>query len=153
MTQTEKKYIEWMEGRDSGTSSKTILSLLTGITVRQHDVPYDMDDIGRCVRMLNLFPELKTRINEVSEKDIAWMPFIDCWDQLEKGYYKVVKYFETPESELKKLQRRKNHFNAGQYYFNIMERLLCASRYLTGWRCKGSIDYWRREPIIKTQIP
>jgi hypothetical protein len=50
---------EWLQGRDTGTSSVTICSVITGLPSHHghYDVPHDPDDFGRCYRLLKLLPE------------------------------------------------------------------------------------------------
>ena len=81
--------IEWLLSGDTGVSSKTICAVMTGSNMGgsfQPDVPYDCGDFGRCYRLLQHFPEWRTRLNEVAEKYPMWGPMIDVWDDLSELY-------------------------------------------------------------------
>ncbi len=50
------KAIEWLLGRDTGISSKTMCGALFGINPAWRDIPYDADDFGRCLRFIRFMP-------------------------------------------------------------------------------------------------
>lgn len=82
-----KAYVEWANGDDSGTSSKTILAAITGYPfVQRGDVPHDPSDFGRCVRLLDRFPELRPELAKVVEKHPRWAPHVERWDEFEAMY-------------------------------------------------------------------
>lgn len=73
----------WILGCDTGLSSKTIFSVMTGKSDVGHgDHPWDCDDFGRCYRLLKLFPEWKSRLGEVSARYPAWTGLVSAWDEL-----------------------------------------------------------------------
>lgn len=75
--------IEWAGGRGTGASSKAIWShMLTGKCDGSY--PRDGDDLGRCVRLLDLIPEWKSRIGEMARYGGAWIGLVDQWDALVK---------------------------------------------------------------------
>lgn len=80
--------IEWLLGDDTGASSKTILSVMTGNKISYPSVPIDTSDFGRCVRILEKFPDWKVRLNEVSELYPEWGPLVEAWSELTELYYK-----------------------------------------------------------------
>jgi len=60
--------LEWLHGLDTGVSSETIYSVMTGhnvLTCGEGDAPHDPGDFGRCYRLLKLFPEWRERLAEV----------------------------------------------------------------------------------------
>lgn len=83
-----KSEMEWLAGRDTGTSSKTIFAAATGIRMDRHDldIPYDPDDFGRCYRLVRLFPRMRPTEPIIRRHLLhicpAWAPFIDAWDQM-----------------------------------------------------------------------
>ena len=77
---------EWLRGRDTGTSSLTILEVLAGYPTDRHDVPHDSDDFGRCFRLLQLFPQFRPRMPEVAARFPEWKPLVDRWAELEALY-------------------------------------------------------------------
>lgn len=105
--EVKKEWLEWLAGGDTGISSKTMLEAITGIPTDRFDIPYDIADIGRCVRMLRQFPDLRPQIEKVMIKHKEWMPFIDCWKELERRYDECVKFQALPEEEKKKMKNKK----------------------------------------------
>ena len=78
---------QWIVGNDTGVSSKTIWSVMFGVNPDWQGVPLDVDDFGRCVRLLTLVKEFRPRLKEVSVKYPEWKPIIDDWDELERLYW------------------------------------------------------------------
>jgi len=79
------EHVAWANGLDSGISSKTLLSANTGIDYakgREHH-PLDPDDFGRCYRLLQLFPELRSQMDKVAAKSGAWARLVGAWGELE----------------------------------------------------------------------
>ncbi len=86
--------LEWLMGGDTGISSQTILSVMTGTPMTGNfgpSVPYDPSDFGRCYRLLGHFPEWKNRLHEVAEKYPRWKPLVDSWDELTVLYEEEIK--------------------------------------------------------------
>ena len=79
---------EWADGRDTGTSSLTIYSAITGKRSRHisFDVPHDPDDFGRCYRLLKLFPAWREKLAETIKLCPEWEPFVAAWDELTALY-------------------------------------------------------------------
>lgn len=76
-----RRVFKWLLGRDTGSSSKAILAhMVCGVSHGEY--PYDPADLGRCLRMLELFPEWKARIAEMAGYGKVWAVFIDHWDGL-----------------------------------------------------------------------
>ncbi len=71
----------WLAGTDSGLSSKAICRHMLGIKSRG-DCPHDPSDLGRCLRMLELFPEWKPRIGEMATYSPQWAALAANWDSL-----------------------------------------------------------------------
>lgn len=97
-------YYRWWFGCDVGTSSAAILAVLcksdnslnhwVAATLRSDAakyadkaVPRDADDFNRCVKLLNLMPEWRSRLGEVAAvyPDTAWPAIVASWDELEKA--------------------------------------------------------------------
>lgn len=81
--------IEWLLSGDTGISSKTILSVMTGSAMSgpfRPDIPYDPSDFGRCYRLLQKFPEWRERLPEVAATYPIWGPMVAAWDELTKLY-------------------------------------------------------------------
>ena len=78
--------IEWLLGDDTGTSSQTILAVMTGSKIECVDVPLDRADFGRCHRLLVHFPEWRARLPEVANRYPEWAPLVRDWDALTALY-------------------------------------------------------------------
>ncbi len=78
---------QWIVSHDTGTSSKTIWAVMMGVKPDWADVPLDVDDFGRCVRLLTVVPEFRPRLQEVADKYHRWQPLIDNWIELERLYW------------------------------------------------------------------
>lgn len=83
---------EWRNGRDTGTSSLTIWSVVTGFPSPHghYDVPYDPSDFGRCYRLLALFPDWLSKLPKVAAKYPQWEPFVCEWSTLTAMYEKAL---------------------------------------------------------------
>lgn len=82
----DSEYIAWLRCGDTGISSETIWSVMTGLPVKNADIPYDPPDFGRCYRLLEKFPEWKERLPEVAIKYPKWHPFVGNWDKMTTLY-------------------------------------------------------------------
>lgn len=80
----------WFLNGDTGVSSETIWSVMTGETVRNHDIPHDPDDFGRCYRLLKVMPSWRARLPEVAAKFKRWKRFVEAWDELTALYEQEV---------------------------------------------------------------
>jgi hypothetical protein len=83
---------EWyLRGWDKGASSLTIFAALTGRrgfgVIKRPGVPYDADDVGRCVRLLEHFPEWRGRLAEVGAIFPEWVTWAARWDDVEAAYH------------------------------------------------------------------
>lgn len=76
----------WLNSGDTGISSKTIWSVMTGRPFPDRhflpSVPLDPSDFGRCHRLLERFPEWRARLGEVAERYPEWAPLVDAWDRM-----------------------------------------------------------------------
>jgi hypothetical protein len=85
--------IQWLLGNDSGVSSQTILLVMTEtpeVDGFDPDVPHDPSDLGRCVRLLDHFPDWRPRLPEMAARYPDWAPFVRDWEALEAEYRRVV---------------------------------------------------------------
>lgn len=84
MSTIERRAMEWLVGTDTGISSVAICRHMLGIArPRKHSHPRDGGDLGRCLRLLELIPEWKSRINEMAEHGPYWAALAARWDELE----------------------------------------------------------------------
>jgi hypothetical protein len=77
----DRRALLWLAGGDSGMSSEAIVHHMLGME-SDGSYPYDPADLGRCLRMLELFPEWKPRITEMAVYSKAWKSLADRWDSL-----------------------------------------------------------------------
>jgi len=85
MKSIEARALEWAVGRDTGSSSNALCAFLSGVRPKGHiDYPVDGDDLGRCMRLLDLIPEWKPRIGEMKAANPQWAALADNWDELTK---------------------------------------------------------------------
>jgi hypothetical protein len=72
---------KWLFGCDTGMSSKAILGhMICGVS--DGSWPSDGGDLGRCLRLLDLFPEWKGRIGEMARYGKVWSLYVEHWDQI-----------------------------------------------------------------------
>ncbi|MBB5663236.1 hypothetical protein GGE68_001412 [Rhizobium leguminosarum] len=81
MTELQEAF-KWLFGRDTGMSSKAILGhMLAGVSDGSY--PYDPADLGRCLRLLEKFPQWKHRMGEMAQYGGAWPTYAKHWADLE----------------------------------------------------------------------
>lgn len=77
----DRRALLWLAGGDTGRSSIAIMHHMLGIG-SDGCRPSDPADLGRCLRLLEHFPEWKPRIGEMAIYSTAWAALISVWDQL-----------------------------------------------------------------------
>lgn len=88
---TDDRYLKWLIGGDTGISSETIWSVMTGLptagaTQWHRWTPGDPSDFGRCHRLLQRFPEWRGRLAEVADQYPHWRPMVERWAEMEVLY-------------------------------------------------------------------
>ncbi len=78
---TERRALMWLSGRDSGMSSVAICHHMLGMK-SDGSFPWDPADLGRCLRLLERFPEWKPRIGEMARYSHTWAALAARWDEL-----------------------------------------------------------------------
>lgn len=78
------RLLEWYTGDDHGVSSEAIAGAMSGAVVQRPWTPSDGGDLGRCLRLLALFPEwtperFATTMSAVSPR---WKLFVEFWPDL-----------------------------------------------------------------------
>lgn len=76
------KVMEWFIGDDTGLSSKSIAAHMCGANVGKYldYPPADPADLGRCLRLLERFPEWKIRMPEMAVVSKRWASILPHWD-------------------------------------------------------------------------
>lgn len=141
--EVNRSWLDWLASGDTGISSETMFSAITGIPVSRYDVPKDIADIGRCVRMLRKLPDLRTQLHKVIEKHKEWMPYIDCWRELESRYDECQGWDKLTEVQQKRMRLLKRNFkNPNQQADELLKKLQYASYYLQGMRIQNFSHSW-----------
>jgi hypothetical protein len=78
--------LEWIVGDDTGMSSEAIWAHMVGAPKRHASHPYDPDDLGRCVRLLDKVPEWRARIGEMAPYSPEWAALVGDWPRLETTF-------------------------------------------------------------------
>lgn len=76
-----RRALLWLAGGDSGMSSKAICYHMLGMP-SDGSYPLDPSDLGRCLRLLELFPEWKPRMGEMARYSEQWAALVERWDEL-----------------------------------------------------------------------
>lgn len=87
-----EKLKDWFRSDDTGLSSQAIVAKLEGMTLPDvlrwgYCHPLDPADLGRCLRLLNKFPEYRERLHEMAECSPQWENLVEHWRELERLYY------------------------------------------------------------------
>lgn len=94
--------LQWLRGSDTGISSKTIFSVLCRPENKgslllndgwSRSTPWDADDFGRCMRLVDLL-SWRNRLPEVSSAHPSFGPIVANWDEL-CSLFKRKKYAEV----------------------------------------------------------
>lgn len=80
-----ERMAEWLNGSDTGMSSKAIFHYMT-LGVKNGAAPSDSADLGRCVRLLDRFPEWQPRMPEMSCVSDDWAALMSIWADLVRAY-------------------------------------------------------------------
>jgi hypothetical protein len=85
-----ERLVAWLSSGDTGISSKALAAHMSG----REDAdtrgwgwrhPSDPDDLGRCLRLIELFPEWKARIGEMAMHGPGWAGLVRRWDEIAKS--------------------------------------------------------------------
>lgn len=84
MTATVRQ-LTWITDTDTGVSSKVIWATMLGVPCEPWagNHPLDPDDLGRCLRLLSLFPEWRARLDEMAAVSPQWAALVREWPALE----------------------------------------------------------------------
>ena len=76
----------WLDSDDVGASSKYMAMQLSGRVGTECSHPLDVDDFGRCVRMLEVCPELRPLVPLMVNCSPEWAALVERWDELTQLY-------------------------------------------------------------------
>lgn len=81
--------VNWLARGERGLSSNTLFSKLTGVDTRpqrwssrENFHPWDPEDLGRCRKLLEACPELKSKLTLMADVSSAWAVLVEAWDEL-----------------------------------------------------------------------
>lgn len=94
----------WIERGETGVSSKTIYYVLTGSNTTGSfgpDIPYDPDDLSRCLKLLALIPEWRSELHKVAERHPSWKPIVERWGKWETMFVEAHgKNYKTEKAKI-----------------------------------------------------
>lgn len=83
LEQNKKKVTEWLFSDDTGLSSLALASEYLGVdNRRQHYVPSDPSDLGRCLRLISIVPAIRNSVDSLAEKHPNWKKAAEVWDEI-----------------------------------------------------------------------
>ena len=88
----------WLDGPDTGLSSRTICRVMMGHPLRYGSTPRDPADLGRCIRLLDRFPAWRDRLGEVAARYPEWRGLVEQWPALEESYRRELPTGDAPET-------------------------------------------------------
>jgi len=106
--QEVKTAMIWLQGQDTGISSKAIMEMMLGAQPHWKTYPRDSWDFNRCVRLMEKIPAWRTRITEMSKVGYVWAALVENWNELEALYQAEV---ANPRSETNKKPNRSLYFH------------------------------------------
>lgn len=74
----------WFVSGDTGISSKCIAAVMAGVpgeNIPDQYTPSDPSDLGRCLRLLERFPEWKERLSEMGKLNENWAKILPHWNE------------------------------------------------------------------------
>jgi hypothetical protein len=77
----------WFVSGDTGISSKCIAAVMAGVPgddIPDQYTPSDPADLGRCLRLLELFPEWNERMPEMAKLNEDWANILPHWNDAAK---------------------------------------------------------------------
>lgn len=86
------KIMNWLANGETGISSDAIAFKMSGVingrTFLTH--PIDPDDFKRCLKLINLIPEIRPRLSEMREISPEWNALIEHWSDVETSFMSEV---------------------------------------------------------------
>lgn len=138
-TTVTERALQWLLGGDTGSSSKTICSVLSGAGGSIADPPRDPDDFGRCYRLLRFIPEFRSRLFEVGARLPMWRPMIEAWDELEDRYAQI----SEPDGAYTARSYEREKERAAAMYKRMFE-LNEAGHVADAWTNTGAPGCWQK---------
>lgn len=77
---------KWLKSDHVGMSSKFMASILSGQGCVEYARPYDSEDFGRCLGLLDACPEFRKELHRMIEYSPQWERLVKNWELLESLY-------------------------------------------------------------------
>ena len=131
----------WFYGLDTGLSSRCIYNFMSDMgTIRNYaggthylvHVPQDVGDFGRCVRLLEKFPDWKNCLQQMVKKHSEWKDIVDNWDLLEKKYKEILniqkKLLADKENFAGRETAASNYLKARTKFQKLIRKFIASSK-------------------------
>lgn len=83
----EERAKRWIaDTANVGASSRCLWTRMQGIRTSDAYHPHDLDDFGRCYRLLQLIPEWRFKLHIMSNVSRQWAKLVENWDEITKLY-------------------------------------------------------------------
>lgn len=80
-----RELVAWFAGNDTGLSSEHMAAVAAGVPGNGNH-PHDPSDLGRCIRLVQRVPWIRSAFPEIAASSAAWKKVIDHWDELYSLY-------------------------------------------------------------------
>jgi hypothetical protein len=77
----ERTVVKWLAGNDTGISSRSLAFEFLGERAHDIDAPADPSDLGRCLRLIALVPEIRACVDSLGAKHPRWKHAAENWDR------------------------------------------------------------------------
>lgn len=74
---------QWLASDDTGSSSKFMVSVLSGEYEASYAHPYDLDDFTRCVIAFKSIPSIEGKLSLMSAQSLQWEALVRRWDYID----------------------------------------------------------------------
>lgn len=88
MNEDQQKVLQWLAGDDTGISSESLAFEFLKIEKKDKwgcRPPFDPADLGRCLRLIKLVPEIRKCVDSLAIKNDGWKKIAPHWDELSKS--------------------------------------------------------------------
>lgn len=82
---TRDKVLNWYQTGRVGASSRAMATHLCGAPC-DGSYPYDLDDLNRCLLLLDAVPEFRAELPRMAEVNKSWAALVDRWDEIEASF-------------------------------------------------------------------
>lgn len=82
MSQAYAEVSYWLHGDDTGISSKSLACEFLGMPNTWVLAPADPADLGRCLRLIALAPEVRACVDSLANRHECWRRAAAVWDAI-----------------------------------------------------------------------